>query len=68
VNLLPQNTLAPYFNLMPGFTAYQYQVTEGTAISPLNGPIVSCPDETVQLYNFDLDCNGSWYSRDIACL
>jgi hypothetical protein len=26
---------------MPGFTAYQYQVLEATAISPLNGPIVS---------------------------
>jgi hypothetical protein len=26
---------------MPGFTAYQYQVIEGTVISPLNGPFVS---------------------------
>jgi len=41
INLIPQNTKAPYFNLMPGFTSYQYQVLEATAISPLNGPVVS---------------------------
>ncbi len=41
VNLIPQNTKAPYFTLMPGFTAYEYQVTEGTTISALNGPVVS---------------------------
>jgi hypothetical protein len=26
---------------MPGFTAYEYVVTELTAMSPLNGPTVS---------------------------
>lgn len=41
INLLPQNTKAPIFNLMPGFTAYEYQVPEGTAVPALNGPIVS---------------------------
>jgi len=41
INLIPQNTKAPYFNLMPGFTSYQYQVTERTAVSVLNGSIVS---------------------------
>ncbi|CAF4267599.1 unnamed protein product, partial [Rotaria sordida] len=24
---------------MPGFTSYQYEVNEGTAISRLNGPV-----------------------------
>lgn len=41
VKLIPQNTKAPYFNIQPGFTSYQYQVTEGTAITSLNGPVVS---------------------------
>lgn len=41
INLIPQNTKAPFFNLMPGFVAYEYQVTEGTAIPVLNGPAVS---------------------------
>ena len=41
VNLLPQNTQAPIFDILPGFTAYEYQVTEATAISSLNGPVVS---------------------------
>jgi hypothetical protein len=26
---------------MPGFTSYQYNVTEATAVSALNGPTVS---------------------------
>ena len=42
VILLPQNTRAPIFNLMPGFSSYQYSVLEGTAVSVLNGPVVSC--------------------------
>jgi hypothetical protein len=41
INLIPQNTKAPYFMLMPGFNSYAYQVTEGTAMFPLNGPVVS---------------------------
>jgi hypothetical protein len=39
VNIIPQNTNAPRFELMPGFTSYSYQVYEG-ADSVLNG--VSC--------------------------
>lgn len=38
--LIPQNTRAPYFNLMPGFTSYQYEVNEGTAVAALSGPVV----------------------------
>jgi hypothetical protein len=45
VNLIPQNTQAPYFQLMPGFTSYQYVVTENTAVSVLNGPTVSGYEE-----------------------
>ena len=41
VNLLPQNTKAPYFILNPGVTAYQYSVPEGTAVSSLGQPVVS---------------------------
>ena len=41
VNLLPQNTKAPYFMLMPGFNSYQYVVNEATAVPVLNGPVVS---------------------------
>ena len=41
INLLPENTKAPYFNLMPGFTAYEYRIDEGTSASILNGPVVS---------------------------
>ena len=41
VNLLPQNTKAPIFNLMPGFSAFEYQVNEGTAYASLAQPIVS---------------------------
>ena len=43
INLLPQNTKAPIFDILPGFTAYEYQVTEATAISSLNGSVVSVP-------------------------
>ena len=35
VVLRPQNTKAPYFTLQPGFTAYEFNVTEGTAVSAL---------------------------------
>lgn len=41
INLLPQNTKAPYFNLNPGFIGYIFNVTESTAISVLDGPTVS---------------------------
>ena len=36
VNLLSENTKAPYFNLRPGFTDYQYQVKEGAEVSVLD--------------------------------
>ncbi|CAF4001034.1 unnamed protein product, partial [Rotaria sp. Silwood1] len=39
INLLPHNTKAPYFNLMPGFTSYEYRVDEGTPVPILNGPV-----------------------------
>jgi hypothetical protein len=42
VYLISQNTKAPYFNLMPGFTSYEYRVIERTPYSILNGPPVSC--------------------------
>ncbi|UJR08758.1 hypothetical protein I4U23_013015 [Adineta vaga] len=45
--LIPQNTRAPYFNLMPGFTSYQYAVEEGTAISVLNGPVIRATDPDI---------------------
>ena len=39
---------------MPGFNSYQYQVTEGTAISPLNGSVVSLDNlllrDTISVY------------------
>lgn len=41
INLIPQNTKAPIFNLNPGFVAYEYRVTEGTAVSSLGQPVVS---------------------------
>lgn len=41
VNLIPQNTKAPIFVLNPGFSAYEYVVTEGTPIPVLIGPSVS---------------------------
>ncbi|CAF1461191.1 unnamed protein product, partial [Rotaria sordida] len=47
INLLPQNTRAPYFNLMPGFTSYQYEVNEGTAISRLDGPVIRATDPDI---------------------
>ncbi|CAF2958903.1 unnamed protein product [Rotaria sp. Silwood2] len=47
INLLPQNTKAPYFNLMPGFTSYEYEVNEGTAISKLNGRSIQATDPDI---------------------
>ncbi|CAF1053785.1 unnamed protein product [Adineta ricciae] len=47
VILLPQNTRAPIFNLMPGFSSYQYSVLEGSAVSVLNGPVISATDPDI---------------------
>ncbi|CAF4714740.1 unnamed protein product, partial [Rotaria magnacalcarata] len=35
VNLYPQNTKAPYFDLMPGYTSYQYEVVDETSYPKL---------------------------------
>jgi len=42
VVLIPQNTKAPYFQLMPGFNSYQYTVTEEETRPVLDGRSVSC--------------------------
>ncbi|CAF3869414.1 unnamed protein product [Adineta steineri] len=47
VLLIPQNTKAPYFNLMPGFASYQYSVTEGTAVAILDGPVIRATDPDI---------------------
>jgi hypothetical protein len=52
INLVPENTKAPYFNLNPGFTNYQYIVYEGTAISELNGFDVSLSYIRMKMKNF----------------
>lgn len=41
IELRPENTKAPYFDVMPGFTSYEYQVMENTPYSILDGPAVS---------------------------
>ncbi len=41
VYLIPENTKAPSFDVMPGFGSYQYRATENTAYTTLNGPFVS---------------------------
>jgi hypothetical protein len=42
VHLIPQNTKAPYFDFMPGFTSYEYTAIEDMPYLSFNGPIVSC--------------------------
>ena len=42
IELKPNNTKAPYFQLMPGFTSYQYRVNEEDTPPVIDGPIVSC--------------------------
>ena len=70
VNLIPQNTKAPVFQFMPGFIAYQYFVTEGTAANPLNGPTVSWKTrESIEENSVLLDCRSrSGYSPDVVGL
>jgi hypothetical protein len=78
VNLIPENTRAPIFDLMPGFTSYQYVVNENTAISALTGPPVSVQSKTNEqsfvhsrslAVRFRLDsCDRSRYSADITSL
>ena len=54
IHLIPQNTKAPYFTLMPGFSSYQYSVNEGTAVSALYGPVVSCYNKKTSRCDFIL--------------
>ncbi|CAF3673561.1 unnamed protein product [Rotaria sordida] len=44
VKLQPQNTKAPYFDLIPGVTSYQYQVFEETSYSILDEPFIQAID------------------------
>ncbi|CAF3632426.1 unnamed protein product [Rotaria socialis] len=44
VILLQQNIRPPVFLLKPGFSAYEYQVPESTAVSILNGPTIQALD------------------------
>ena len=42
ITILPENTNAPYFKLMPGFDSYEYNVTELKPYSLLSGAPVKC--------------------------
>ncbi|CAF4282567.1 unnamed protein product, partial [Adineta steineri] len=42
--LTAQNTKAPCFKLMPGFTSFEYQVNEETAYTVLDGSIIKAID------------------------
>ncbi|CAM4780128.1 unnamed protein product [Rotaria magnacalcarata] len=44
VNLYPQNTKAPYFDLMPGYTSYQYEVVDETSYPKLDGHFIQAID------------------------
>ncbi|CAF3379935.1 unnamed protein product [Rotaria socialis] len=44
VNLFPQNAKAPYFDLMPGYTSYQYEVVDETSYPKLDGQIIQAID------------------------
>ncbi|CAF0872431.1 unnamed protein product [Adineta steineri] len=60
ITLIPQNTKAPCFKLMPGFTSFEYQVNEETAYTVLDGSIIKAidPDNlTATLYYKIYDTN-----------
>lgn len=50
--LLPQNTKAPYFDLRPGITSYQYEVCEATEYPKLGESPVSVYNRIVEMYLF----------------
>ncbi|CAF5187597.1 unnamed protein product, partial [Rotaria magnacalcarata] len=47
VNLLPNNSKAPVFNLQPGTLSYQYVVNENEAVSILNGNSIVANDANI---------------------